>query len=284
MMSNISEDDLGEFYRQRGRWFLLLGALLGGIIALATAFGFWLENWGNHIGGGQGEDAHDIAVALAIVLTVVVIVIALLMWRARVLLTRANGFQHAVMETASPLPSPMNAAVAAWTSSALGTPARGGAEELPGRVPERAPTPIHRVSQVDLGTTAGQHSRALPATEFTVGSDSGNRTLAEIIQTVESAGVAADGLWSAADPSGDRVHLVVRSAAVTDARLAHAGLRVLARRDVVLIELDDQPGAAADIFRRLTEAGVRVSSAQLASSTRMVIVADNPDRAIESLT
>src|SRR5579859_7607064 len=96
MTGNILEDDLGEMYRQRGRWFLILGALLGGMIALATAFGFWLEQWGNHIGGGRGEDVHDIAVAFAIALLLVVIVIVLLVWRASAYLAKAHHFVSAV--------------------------------------------------------------------------------------------------------------------------------------------------------------------------------------------
>lgn len=90
MNSTIASGELREIYRQRGRWFLLLGLLLGGIIAVATGLGFWLEEWGHHIGGGPGEDAHGIAIALAIGLTVVLITIALLVWRASVLLKRAE--------------------------------------------------------------------------------------------------------------------------------------------------------------------------------------------------
>jgi hypothetical protein len=283
MMGNIVEDDLGEIYRQRGRWFLLLGALLGGIIALATAFGFWLENWGNHIGGGPGEDAHGIAVALAIVLTVVVIVVALLIWRARVLLERANSFQTAVLETTPHVSNSVNAAVAAWTSSALGAHTRGGADGPPAQNTGRTPTPINRSSQADPRAAAEQHLTVSTATELTVGSDSSNHTFAEIIQTLGSAGIAADALWSAAGPHGDQVYVVVRGAAGPDSRFTNAGLHVLASQGVVLAEFDDRPGAAADIFRRLTEAGVRVSSARLASSTRMVIVSDDPERVIQVL-
>jgi hypothetical protein len=52
---------------------------------------------------------------------------------------------------------------------------------------------------------------------------------------------------------------------------------------VVLAEFDDRPGATSEIFRRLTEGGVNVSSAHLASSTRLIIASDDPNRAIQAL-
>jgi hypothetical protein len=283
--SNFLEDDPSEFYRQRGRWFLLLGALLGGIILLATALGFWLENWGNHIGGGQGEDAHGIAVALGVVLTAVVIVVALLIWRAGVLLGRANSLERTEFAPLprAPSPSPVNAAVAAWTSSALenhlpSTDTPPIPDNIGVTIPDEHEQPVPAPPE-----SLPVRGRANLATELTVGSDSGDRTLADIIQIIGVSGIHADGLWSAAGPAGDQVHLVVLNAADARARLTSGGLRVLTSREVVLVEFDDHPGAATDVFRRLSEAGIRVSSAQLVGSTRMTIVSDDPDRVIALL-
>jgi hypothetical protein len=282
--SNYLEDDLGEFYRQRGRWFLLLGALLGGIILLATALGFWLENWGNHIGGGQGEDAHGISVALGVVLTGVVIVVALLIWRARVLLDRADSFEQAKSPPMPQASGPVNAAVAAWTSSALeNQPPISDTASAPESRRVTIPDEHERPMPAALQSLPAQ-MRASLATELIVGSDSGDRTLADIIQIVGVAGIQADGLWSAAGPVGDQVHLVVRDAADARARLTSGGLVVLTSRDVVLVDFDDHPGAAVELFRQLTEAGIRVSSAQLVGSTRMVIVSDNPEQVIDVVT
>jgi hypothetical protein len=281
--SNYLEDDPGEFYRQRGRWFLLLGALLGGIILLATALGFWLENWGNHIGGGQGEDAHGIAVALGVVLTAVVIVVALLIWRGRVLLGRADSFELTESPPIPHEPGPVNAAVAAWTSSALGNqPQHTDTLSIPESTRVTMPDEhVHPVPATSESFPA--QGRAKLATELTVGSDSGDRTLADIMQIVGVAGIKADALWSASDPAGDQVHLVVRNTADAHARLTTGGLRVLTSRDVVLVEFDDHPGAAAEVFRRLTDAGIRVSSAQLVGSTRLAIASDDPNRVIDIL-
>ena len=283
MIGNILEDDLGEMYRQRGRWFLLLGALLGGIIALATAVGFWLEKWGNHIGGGRGEDAHDISVALAIALLIVVIVIALMVWRASTYLAKAHEFVPTA-RTLTPQPlSAVSAAVAAWTSAALGDQTRAGDSPAQGTSVERASGPAGRTTASTGSTESRQPLSAATATQLTVGSDDPDTTLAEIIRSIESSGIEIEGLWSATGPQGNEAHLVLRRTADSDARLRNAGLHVGSSQDVVLVDFEDRAGAAADIIRRLTDAGVRVSSAQLASSTRMVIISDDPLGATEAL-
>ncbi len=283
MIGNFLEDDLGEMYRQRGRWFLLLGALLGGIIAIATAFGFWLEKWGNHIGGGRGEDVHDIALALAIALLIVVIVIVLMIWRASTYLARANDFVPA-MRSFSPQPSStVSAAVAAWTSSALGDRSHGDDGPTRTAAVDRAPGPVSRTSVSAVSTTSTQPLAAAIATQLTIGSDLPDTPLDEIIRRIEGSGIEIDGLWSAAGPQGNEVHLVLQRTADSDARLTQARLHVVTSQDVVLVDFDDRPGAAADIIRRLTDAGVRVSSAQLVSSTRMVIISDDHTGAAEAL-
>lgn len=284
MIGNILADDRSELDRQRGRWFLLLGGLLGGIIVLATALGFWLENWGNHIGGGRGEDAHGIGVGFGVALTVIVIVVAVVIWRAVVLLRRANSAPPRASSSTEHASLPVSQAVAAWTSSALGTKGRGGVVESPPVGAERAATRIEPASPVESGPSVDQRIRASMAIEFIIGSASDVHSLTEVIQTVESAGIVADGLWSAAGPHGDQVHIVARRRADTEARLTNAGLPVLETRDVVLVEFDDRAGAAAEIFRRLSAAGLNVRSAHLSSNSRMVISSDDPAAIIETLT
>ncbi len=283
MIGNILEDDLGEMYRQRGRWFLLLGALLGTIFAIAAALGFWLEQWGNHIGGGRGENVHDIAVGLAIALLIAVIVIALMVWRATTYLAKANDFVPTLRKPSVHASDTVSSAVAAWTSSALGSRSRSEVKVSPATGVTPASTPLGRSSVSAISRISEQPLQAVAATEITVGSNVSDVSLADIIQNIESSGIQIEGLWSATGPQGYRAHLVLQRSADTDARLAEAGLYIGTSQDVVLVDFEDRPGAAADIIRRLTDAGVRVSSAQLATSTRMVVVSDDPDGAAQAL-
>jgi hypothetical protein len=283
MIGNVLEDDPGELYRQRGRWFLLLGALLGGIIAIATAFGFWLEQWGNHIGGGRGEDTHDIAVALAIAMLIVVIVIALMVWRASTYLARANQFVPTVRTSPAHSSDAVSAAVAAWTSSALGSGSQRTGDSPRATETALRPAPVGRGPVQPTKNDFEQNLNAVLAAELTVGTDGSPLSLAEIIRSIESSGMEFEALWSAPGPHGNQVHVVLQRTARSDARLAAAGLLVLMSQDVVLVDFEDRAGAAADIIRGLSDAGIRVQSAQLAGSTRLVIMSDNPDGVIEAL-
>jgi hypothetical protein len=283
MIGNVLEDDRGEMYRQRGRWFLLLGALLSGIIAIATAFGFWLEQWGNHIGGGTGEDTHDIAVALAIVLLVVIIIMALMVWRASTYFTKANEFAP-VRRISSAQPSgAVGAAVAAWTSSAIGIGSSGPNDSARAVAAERSSAATSPMPVQPSGIDSQQKANALLATQLTVGSEGSPRSFAEIIQSIESSGMEFEALWSAPGPQGNQVHVVLQRTSDSDARLAAVGLLVVTSQDVVLVDFEDRAGAASDIIRTLTGSGIRVSSAQLATSTRMVIISDDPASVTQAL-
>ncbi len=102
-MRNSLEDESREYYRQRGMWFLLLGALLGGIITIALAFAFWLEKWGHHIAADSPGHEYQIAVGLAVGLVISLLVVSLLIWRATWYLGRAR--RPDIMTTpATPVP------------------------------------------------------------------------------------------------------------------------------------------------------------------------------------
>lgn len=281
MIGNMWNDDLGEMYRQRARWFLLLGGLLGGIITLAAAFGFWLEQWGRHMGGGPGEDAQGLATGLAVALVAVVVVIALVLWRSAVLFRRAREYEESWLTVTPHGPSAVTDAVAAWTASALG--AGTSSSDRPGVQPPQRPAHPEAESH-DTGLEAAAEPPAALASELTLDAGSDLRTLAEMMHSVEEAGIQTDILWSTVGSEGEHVHVVVRDDARALDRLEEAGLRVLESRTVVIVQIEDRPGSAADLLRRLGDAGLRVSAAQLASSTRLIVTADDPAGVVDALS
>jgi hypothetical protein len=53
---------------------------------------------------------------------------------------------------------------------------------------------------------------------------------------------------------------------------------VLREQEVVLVEVEDRPGSAASIFRRIADAKVNIRFSYLATRNRLVIAADDlPD-------
>jgi hypothetical protein len=57
--------------------------------------------------------------------------------------------------------------------------------------------------------------------------------------------------------------------------LARPGLSVTSEQEVVVVALEDRPGAVGAVSRRLGEAGVNITLTYLATGTRLVLAADN---------
>jgi hypothetical protein len=67
----------------------------------------------------------------------------------------------------------------------------------------------------------------------------------------------------------------VNDATVAFEALQHAGIRVAAEQEVLVLEIEDRPGALGEVARRLGEARVNLTLAYLATNTRVVLGADN---------
>jgi len=102
--------------------------------------------------------------------------------------------------------------------------------------------------------------------------------LADVADAMGRAGVNIDGLCCFVSQGIAIVHIAVEDAAAARKEAEHIGLKVYEARPVVLVNLDDHPGAAGDILRRLGDGGVNLDLAYLATGTRMVIGADNLDK------
>jgi hypothetical protein len=95
--------------------------------------------------------------------------------------------------------------------------------------------------------------------------------LARAVQAVSAAGINLDGH---AEMEGV-VHVLTSDASATRRALESAGFRVLREQQVVLVEVEDRPGSAASIFRRIAEAKVNIRFSYLATRNRLVIAADD---------
>jgi hypothetical protein len=95
--------------------------------------------------------------------------------------------------------------------------------------------------------------------------------LSRAIQAVSSAGINLEGH---AEMEGV-VHVLTSDASATKRALESAGFRVLREQQVVLVEVEDRPGSAASIFRRIADAKVNIRFSYLATRNRLVIAADD---------
>jgi hypothetical protein len=95
--------------------------------------------------------------------------------------------------------------------------------------------------------------------------------LARAVQAVSAAGLNLEGH---AEMEGV-VHVLTSDAAAARGALESAGFRILREQQVVLVAVEDRPGSAAGVFRRIADAKVNIRFSYLATRNRLVIAADD---------
>ncbi len=107
--------------------------------------------------------------------------------------------------------------------------------------------------------------------------------LAQMAQALGAAGINIDGLSAFTGQGKGLVHLLVADTERALEVLSKAGFDVRAVRDVVVIAIEDRPGALGEYCQKLADAGVNIEQAYLATSNRLVVVTDDTPRAREIL-
>lgn len=104
--------------------------------------------------------------------------------------------------------------------------------------------------------------------------------LAKAIGCVSGAGINIDGYT---EMSGV-VHVLTTDVAATRRVLADAGFQFIQQQQIVLVPVEDKPGAAARVFQRIADAHVNVRYSYLATGNRLVIASDNPEAVLRAVT
>jgi hypothetical protein len=114
------------------------------------------------------------------------------------------------------------------------------------------------------------------AIDITVLLDDQPGALAQIGEVLGRAGVNIEGLCAVTSGGGQaEVHVLVQDLEAALPALARSGLSVTSEQEVVVVALEDRPGALGAVSRRLGEAGVNITLTYLATGTRLVLAADN---------
>ncbi len=96
-------------------------------------------------------------------------------------------------------------------------------------------------------------------------------TLADMAEALGKAGINIDGICGLPSEGKGVFHLLVEDAAGARSALEGVSIEVGAEREVVVIEVDDRPGALGDIARKIANEGVNVDLTYMATSTRLVV-------------
>jgi hypothetical protein len=121
------------------------------------------------------------------------------------------------------------------------------------------------------------------STDLTVVLEDRPGTLAGAAEALGKAGVNIEGSCGFPCQGEGIWHVLVEDASGARVALEDAGYEVRAERDVIVTDIQDRPGTLGDLTRRIADAGVNVDLQYLATNTRVVIGADDVQKAREAL-
>ncbi len=115
------------------------------------------------------------------------------------------------------------------------------------------------------------------ASDLTVSLEDRPGTLAQLGEVLGNAGINIDGMAGFEAGGKGVLHLLVADAAAAREALSDAGIECGEDREVEMVSIVDQPGEMGRHLRRVADAGINVDLAYLATNTRLVLGADDPD-------
>ncbi len=114
------------------------------------------------------------------------------------------------------------------------------------------------------------------ATDLTLYLDDQPGELARIGDVLGQAGANIAGLCAVTTGGGQaEVHILVDNATAAFEALQAAGVRIVAEQEVLVLKVEDRPGALGEVARKLGTQRVNLTLAYLATNTRLVLGADS---------
>jgi hypothetical protein len=107
-------------------------------------------------------------------------------------------------------------------------------------------------------------------------------TAAQAAEALGGAGINIDGGAGLAVGDQGVLHVLVEDADGARQALTQAGLDVGEAREVVIVDVANEPGALGRILRRVADAGVNVEAMYSTADARVVLCADDIGRAREA--
>jgi hypothetical protein len=117
------------------------------------------------------------------------------------------------------------------------------------------------------------------AKDLTVTLEDRPGTLAGACEALGNAGINIEGCCAYGAGPAARFHVLVDDAAGARRALEEAGYEVSGERDVLVVELEDRPGAAGEALRRIAGTGANLDLTYLATRARLVVGAEDLEKA-----
>jgi hypothetical protein len=114
------------------------------------------------------------------------------------------------------------------------------------------------------------------ATDLTLYLDDQPGELARVGDVLGTAGFNIAGLCALTSGGGQaEVHILVQDPTPAFEALQRAGIKIAAEQEVMVLNIEDRPGALGEVARKLGAAKVNLTTVYLATNTRLVLAADN---------
>ena len=107
--------------------------------------------------------------------------------------------------------------------------------------------------------------------------------LAEMGEALGKSVVNIDGICGVSCEGVGVLHILVEDAAAARSAIERAGFEVQDERDVLVVNIVDQPGELGDIARKLANAGVNLDLLYLTANMDLVIGVDDLEKAKSAL-
>jgi hypothetical protein len=120
--------------------------------------------------------------------------------------------------------------------------------------------------------------RNIMAMDLTVYLEDTPGSLAGMGEVLGEAGINIEGLCGMIHGGEGHIHILVDDPSTTRAVLEEFGIEVGDEQEVLVLEVEDQPGALGRIARTIAEAGINIELSYLATNTRLVIATDDVER------
>ncbi len=108
-------------------------------------------------------------------------------------------------------------------------------------------------------------------------------TGADVGEALGKAGISMGGMCGFPCEGRGVFHVLVEDGAGARRVLEEGGMEVSGEREVLVLEVEDRPGVFGEIARKIANAGVNVDLCYVASGTRLVIGADDLEKARAAL-
>jgi hypothetical protein len=109
-------------------------------------------------------------------------------------------------------------------------------------------------------------------------------SLADLGAATGSAGINIEGVCGSTEGDQAAIHILVDDAAATRAALREAGIEVSGERDVLVVDIENRPGAMGEVARRIGDAGANIELVYTTfGAVRVVLGVDDVDKARAAL-